>query len=73
MEAESKWCKKQNQKNIVKRESKARVSTNQNKRRWENDTRKAERNHTHVTNVLIVDWKAVLLPSSMPPGLSSVG
>lgn len=44
MEAKSKWCKKK--KNVVKRESKARVSTNQNKRRWENDTRKAERNHT---------------------------
>lgn len=42
-------------------------------RRWGNYTRTRKRNHTRVTSVLIMDWKTVLLPSSMPPGLSPVG
>lgn len=41
--------------------------------RLENYTRGRARNHTGVTSVLIMDWKTVSLPCSMPPGLGPVG
>lgn len=54
--------------------SKARITGGKkDDRRWDNYTRRGERNYTRVTSVLIMDWKTVLLPSSAPPGLSPVG
>lgn len=47
--------KKKKKDNVVKKENTVRASTNQHKIRKENDTRKRERNHTRVTNVLIVE------------------